>query len=247
MHRAVFSPSVTDSPMLDYEDPDGNRLQFRPLCLAYLDYASGKAAMICVTKQSIGVVQGSQVLYSDAFTDGIKADVAVTYRVGSLECDIILRAQLPSPAIYSLNPDTCRLQVWHELLGDVPAPKVKTTSFIYQETDAAIRQAYAEPDFTDDFISFGKMQFGRGKAFMIDPTIPQAGDFVEEPSVGKEWATTPEGRRFIIESVELSRLAPMMSGLPTVGINNPDGRARLSERATLSQNAGAVGTSRPTL
>src|SRR5437899_1691256 len=46
MHRAVFSPSVTDSPMLDYEDPDGNRLQFRPLCLAYLDYASGKAARI---------------------------------------------------------------------------------------------------------------------------------------------------------------------------------------------------------
>jgi len=66
---------------------------------------------ICETKSSIGVVHGNEVLYPDAFTDGIKADVALTYRVGSLECDVILRAQLPSPALYSLNPDTCRLQV----------------------------------------------------------------------------------------------------------------------------------------
>ena len=66
---------------------------------------------ICETKSSIGVVHGNEVLYPDAFTDGIKADVALTYRVGSLECDVILRVQLPSPALYSLNPDTCRLQV----------------------------------------------------------------------------------------------------------------------------------------
>ena len=87
-------------------------------------------------------MQGNEVLYPDAFTDGVRADVALTYRVGSLECDVILRAQLPSPALYSLNPDTCRLQVWHELLGDVPAPTVKDhLVHLLNRADVTLREA----------------------------------------------------------------------------------------------------------
>src|SRR5437879_7045698 len=113
LHSARFAPSITDSPAVIYTDPDGNIFQTRCLGLAYLDYSSGASVLFCETKESIGVVEGGTVTYADAFTDDVKGDIRVVYKKGSFESDILIRAQLPSPRAYSLNPDTCRLQVWH--------------------------------------------------------------------------------------------------------------------------------------
>ena len=72
--------------------------------------------LFCETKPSIGLVQGSQVTYPDAFSDGVHADVRFVYKIGSFSRDIILRAQLPDPALYGMNPATVRL--WN--LSDLP-------------------------------------------------------------------------------------------------------------------------------
>ena len=52
LHKAIFSPSITDSPAVDYQDPSGNRLQSRILGLAYFDRASGRSTMICAMRTS---------------------------------------------------------------------------------------------------------------------------------------------------------------------------------------------------
>jgi len=53
---------------------------------------------------------------------------------------------LPSPALWSLQPEFCRLQVWTELF-DWPEPDYTSTNFIYQETDATAKGNFVEPDF----------------------------------------------------------------------------------------------------
>src|SRR3989440_2122062 len=226
-HSASFSPSITDSPAVLYSDPEGNQLKIRPLCLAFRDYSSGKSVLFCETKSSIGSVQSNVVIYADAFSDNVLADVIYRYKKGSFESDIAIRSKLPPVSNWNLNPNTVRLQVWHELF-DPPVPKVKTTSYIYREASEAARQAYAEPDFTDDFISFGTAHISRGSAFLIDSeAIRQAGIDVErEVPVGKEWVTSRDEntglfRYFIVESVELGAVQPLLDTLETAAVSKP--------------------------
>ena len=228
LHKAVFSPSITNTPAVDYEDPDRNRFQSRILGLAYLDAQSGKSVMFCVTKDSLGTIQGGTVLYPDAFSDNVRCDVIYSYNRDSFSQEIAILAQLPPPASFQLNEKTTRLQIWTELFAP-PEPKLKQTTVIYQETDPAVRQTMAEPDLKDDFLSFGQLQIGRGKAFAVDTdAIRQAGiNVAEEIVVSKEWSATPEGRRFLIESVEMSLLRPLLDTLPLAAVqkqNDPNGR-----------------------
>jgi len=234
-HRAVFSPSITDQPAVDYVDPSGNRLQSNVRGLAYYDYASGKLVMICECKQSTGIVDSNTVVYADCFTDGIKGNIKYTYKKGSFEQEIVLLAQLPPAAAFSLNENSTRLQAWTEML-EPPAPTVKKTTYIYQETDPAIRQALVEPDFKDESLEWNQTLIPRGKAFAIDSdAIRQAEIDVErEVPVGKEWvaAADPDTkliRRFLVESVELATVKPLLDTLPMATIGTPtDKNSRLA-------------------
>src|SRR5207253_2629291 len=92
---------------------------------------------------------------------------------------------------------------------------------------------------------FGQMQISRGTAFIIDSdAIRQAGISVdEEVPVGKEWVTTPDfSRHFLVESVELATVAPLLSTLPTAAVKTPNDKTK----RLASANGGAVGTPRPT-
>ncbi len=229
-HTARFSPSITDFPALSYTDPEGHVFQSRLLGLAYLDYGSGKSVLFCETKDSLGVVRGNRVIYTNSFTDKINADIIYTYKRASFEADVAIRSQLPSPAIYKLNPNTVRIQVWHELF-DPPTPSFRTTSFIYQELDSDVRKNLSEPDFKDDFLSFGTMQFGHGTAFLIDSdAIRQAGiDVGQEVPVGKEWVTTRDEttglfRYFLVESIEYATVQPLLDTLPTAALSKPNAK-----------------------
>ena len=173
----------------------------------------------------------SQITYSDAF-ESISAAVRFSYSKSALAQDILLLAQLPSPTLWSLNPDACRIQVWTELL-DWPEPTFKKTSDLGQAGDPAQRANWAEPNFPDQFAEFHQLQIPPGRALLIDTeAIRQAGiNIDEEIPVGKEYVRTPDLRRaFLVESVQYALVKPLLDTLPTAANENPEAEhARLAE------------------
>jgi hypothetical protein len=162
------------------------------------------------------------VLYADAFDD-VTADVRLVYRLASFEADVILRdRRLPDPERWGLDPRTTRLQVWTEFL-EAPAG-TRETVVLRAEPDIRLRQAMAEPDFTDQRLDFGAMQIGEGRAFAVGKELASAAALEAVP-VGKEWTTARDEagqeRTFLIESVELPALQPLLDALPSAGASLP--------------------------
>src|SRR5205085_3014926 len=141
----------------------------------------------------------------------VKCNIRYVFKRDSFAQDIDILAQLPPPSSFQLNDQTSRLQIWTEFFAP-PEPKVKQTSFIYEEKNAGVRQTFAEPDLKDDFLSWGQLQMGRGKAFAVDSDpIRQAGfNVAEEIPVAKEWSLTPDGRHCLIESIEYTQIKPLL-------------------------------------
>jgi hypothetical protein len=214
-HQVLFAPNLNTVGAIDLLTPDGQRLASRVVGLAYFDAASGQSVLIAETKDALGqLVAPNGLLYADAFTD-VRADYRCAYTVWGFEAEVILRQQPPSPAAWKFNPETTRLQVWTEFF-DPPAPE-KRVSFISRETDPAVRQGMAEPDFLDEQLDFGAMFMGRGKAFALgdEPLDEHA------VPVGKTWGGTPDGRRFLVESVSYAALQPLLQGLPLAAAGKP--------------------------
>jgi hypothetical protein len=234
-HPAIF-PANLNAGALELFTPDGRRFVSRTLGLAYFDAASGQSALIAELKDSVGqVVEANQVVYPDVFSD-VQADVRCTWHLGSFEVDVVLRQQPPSPAQWSFNPDTTRLQVWTEF-SDWPEG-TKQTTFLRQETDPVKRRTMAEPDFKDELLEFGTMQMGRGKAFAIETdAIRQAGiDVGAEVPVGKEFDTfqdpdTLQPRTFLVESVEYAQVKPLLDTLPQMAAAAP-AKANVGQAST---------------
>src|SRR5437867_3466480 len=65
---------------------------------------------------------GDEVIYPDAFSD-FQADVIYQNRVDRLEQMVILRQQLPSPAVWGLSEESSFFQVLTEFI-DPPEPKI---------------------------------------------------------------------------------------------------------------------------
>src|SRR4029078_10324898 len=112
--------------------------------------------------------------------------------LASFEQDIILREQLPDPSIYQLNPKTTMTEIWTEFF-DPPQPDV-SASVVERATG----------DFgADQFLSFGAMIIGKGRAFTVtddaaeprETLLKQAG----MPLIDKSWQRI-DVRAFLIES-----------------------------------------------
>lgn len=253
-HRAIFSPSITDSPVTDWSAPDGQRFQTKLMGIVFFEASSGRSELIAETKPSVGQVQGNAVTYADAFDD-VSCDVRYTYKRNSFEQDVLILRQLPDPALWEMDPQTVLVQIWTEML-ECPVPEKRTT-YLRRETDPAKRQAMAAPDFTDERLSFSQCRIGRGKAFSIEnDAIGEPGSSAEKSvAVGKELATI-QGKTFLLESAPYLALKPFLDKLPRTASlpsrTNQTGRlagARLSpgaasaERRTPTPLSGAIQTS----
>jgi hypothetical protein len=123
-HR-VFFPANSAAQPISILMSDGLEFESRVTALAFFDAASGNSVLIAANRGAAGkLVAPNQVLYPDTFDD-IKADILCTYSIAGMEVDVIIRAQLPSPADWNLDPATVRLQVWHEVTSDVQPAKVR--------------------------------------------------------------------------------------------------------------------------
>ena len=192
IHAVSFAANINISNAVEILTPDGKELRTHILGLSYYDASTGSNVLFAELQNSTGLlVTSNQVVYPNAFT-GASADVRYANTIGSFSQDIIIRAQLPSPAGYGLSPTSSNiwLQVWTEFLNP-PAPAIEPV-----------------PAIGDVRLDFGAVKMIEGKAFSI------GNDSASVPVI-KQWVSPRNsGRTFLIEQVPLSAVAASLQALP---------------------------------
>src|SRR5208283_5374852 len=121
----------------------------------------------------------------------VQADVQYTCAISGLEQFIVLREQLPSPALWGLNPATTLLEAWTEFYNP-PIPVITPVQLA---------------NGPDQFLTFGPMSMGKGEAFAI-------GSETNKVQVTKQWIVS-SGRTVLVEQVPLPLLEPLLEDLDT--------------------------------
>jgi hypothetical protein len=191
-HQAYFPGDIYNG-VIKLVTPDGKSMSSQPVGLSYFDGTN--TVLLAVLTNSTGQVlsSGNQVIYTNAFS-GLNADLLYTYTKAGFEQDVILREQPPDPGSLNLNGQSTRIQVLTEFFN-VPQPTVTSTTV----TTAA-------GNLEDDYLSFGAMQMGRGKAFILGADSPAVG-------VNKQWLVL-QGRQFLVEEVPIVSIASDIDTLP---------------------------------
>ena len=189
----VFFPGNIYNGMIKLLTPDGQTLQSQPIGLSYFD--GNNSVLLAEVTNSTGAIlpSGNQVIYTNAFA-GLNADLLYTYTKAGMEQDVVIRTQPPDPVALGLNPATTRIQVLTEFFN--PPQPVVTAATV--PTDAG--------NLEDDNLSFGAMQMGHGRAFLIGAISPSVG-------VNKRWLMLA-GRQFLIEEVPIVSIAAAIDSLP---------------------------------
>lgn len=196
-HQVAFAANINTTGAIDLTMPDGQHLRSHILGLSYLDPTTGQYVLIARLKDSIGqVVGGNQVVYSDAFDGGFKADVRYRNTKAGFEQDIVLQEQPPSPAAFGLDPANTRLQVMTEFLNP-PAAQVRRAKL----TDGIT---------VDKDVDFGPMHIIQGKAFSIGCVAVNPANRI---LVNKHWLQL-NNRRVLVEDVPFQAVTPQLLDLP---------------------------------
>jgi alpha-tubulin suppressor-like RCC1 family protein len=202
-HIVEFSANINSATGVKLVTPDSETFESHILGLGYYDPTTDQSVLIAELKDCIGEIRGdNQVVYADAFTD-FKADVRYTYLKSGFEQDIIFQEQPPTPAAFGLSAAT-RLQVLTEFFNPPVPQKIQAV-----EDNLAV----------DEYLNFGAMTIGLGRAFL-------AGEESAEGAiqVSKHWQQL-EGRDFLIEEVKYAAVQEKLLNLPIhpVALLQPQG------------------------
>ena len=191
-HSVFFLENINTLGAIQFVTPDGIRLKSNVLGLSYWDSATGRSVFIAETRDSDGQLLPSnhEALYPDAFDGGFRADLLYVNSVSGFEQFVVLREQPPAPTAFAMDPATTFLQVVTEFL-EPPVPQVV---IVPGRTDS------------DEYLSFGVMQMGRGEAFAV-------GSETNHIPVTKHWVTL-EGRRCLVEQIPFAAAREQLGSLP---------------------------------
>jgi hypothetical protein len=149
-HKVIFARNLNVAGAIDMLTPSGQRLRSTPACLVYYDPATQRSVRFADLQASEGeLLPPNQVLYRNAFKDVVTgtalASVRFTYTKLGLEQDVILHQRPASPALFDLDFDTVRMEIWTEF-QDAPEPR-QTTRVLKHTPFSSKGVAMAEPDF----------------------------------------------------------------------------------------------------
>lgn len=193
-HKAIFSRNANDpNGLLELFTPDDQRLVTQPIGIALTEADTGKSVFLAELRDSEAVLLDPHTLiYPNAF-DQFKASIAIRSHLHGIESDVILEERIDRALLaeFGINPDTARIEVWHQVLVK-PAAEVKFT-WLNRGSGHADR---------DDTIHLNQMMIGPGNAFSIgeqESILPPQGAI----PVAKEWVNI-ETLDFLIESIPFS-------------------------------------------
>lgn len=187
---------------------DGTLLKSTPVAIALYDPNDGRFAIVSTLTNSTGVlVESNRVVFPEAFRGGVCADVVYTVQRGSLEQDVVITGHL-DPQDYNFSTN-CQIQIITEFY-DAPRPD-KRRRPIYVEKDPAVRSRKVSPDRVDEVIGWGEFVIGTGHAYTA-PSERNPTGFAA--FVSKELVKLPDGRVFLVETVEHRAIQKALQALP---------------------------------
>ncbi len=191
---------------------DGTTLRSTPVALALYSPDDGRFAVISTVTNSVGVlVASNRVVYPEAFSGGVCADVVYTLQKGSFEQDVVITGRL-DPRDYGF-PTNAQIQVITEFY-DAPQPE-KLRRPLYVEPNETVRRRKVSPDLMDEVLGFSELVIGTGRAYTPASAAHPNGT---QAVVAKEFRTIPEeGRTFLIETVNCLSLQAALDALPECG------------------------------
>lgn len=139
------------------------------------------------------MVQGNQVIYTNAFEGDVEADLCYTYARGKFSQTVVIRQSPPPPQAYGLS-ERAELEVLTEFIAS-PEPDQQG--------------GWSRGRLNSD-LDFGPMRMGRGRAFSVgtEDSAPPTGT-----PVHKSWQLI-EQRQVLIESVPHAALRKELGRLP---------------------------------
>jgi hypothetical protein len=213
-HRVQIQADLNVSNAVSIITPDGILLGSTPAAIGLFDTVSGNYQLIGNITNCAGVLTSSnQILFENAFSGGVCADIVYTLKQGSFEQDVVLTGHL-DPTDYGFSPATTRIQIWTEMFVNSNPDVIQLPVRI--ERNPTVRQQLAFPDLIDQTIGFGNFVYGPGCAYVAGPNGQPCSSIAP---VAKEFARAPDGsgRVFMIESVEFGTISNALNALPPCG------------------------------
>jgi hypothetical protein len=186
--QVIFANDLATAGAIDAQTPAG-RFQSHLLCLSYADSALQTNVIIAeVTNCQGEIIAPNQVLYPQAFSDGLDISVRYTFRKSGWEQDILINdpGTLPAPEAFGMDSasPTLMLQVITEFIN--PPTPVRTSQ-------SAVAPGTVAPD---EDVSWGALKLGPGQAMLLGNS-PSAVPF----PTAKRWYVTPDNRHLLIEEI----------------------------------------------
>lgn len=205
-HKVNIGGNVNVEGTVALRMPDNQSFRASVHGLAYYDSATGQSVLLSPLQDSQGYrTAPNRIIFTNAFAN-VNADIRYRLMRNGLEQDVIVKEQLPSPSQFGFSPETTRLEVWNEIF-EAPEPTIRREKPVEPTDDMS--------GADDEYLEFGSMTIPPGYSFRV-------GHF-DEPqglvTVRKHWVNV-DGRRFLVESVELPKVSSTLDQLPA---NTPGG------------------------
>jgi hypothetical protein len=218
-HKILFGQSLAAG--VDILTPDGLHLRGAPRAIAYFDALDGRTVILSTLKDPPAVAAQlhppNVLVYPDAF-DGVRASIRYVVDKGSIIQCVVFPENLPDPALFGLNRETVRIEVWNAFT-EAPVPQQSDT-VVWSEPDPVLRAVMEEPDLVDTTLDFAQMRMVPGKAFLLSAANGNPAPGADIPGsvpVFKQWLQT-EQESWLIESVEYAAVQDKLARLPASSV-----------------------------
>jgi len=206
-HKVRILDNLNQPEAVTVITPDGITLHSTPVAIGLYSPESGQSVIIASIKDSTGVlVDDRRVVYEDAFSGAVCADVVYTIDRDSFSQDVVITGRL-DPADWGFSANSL-LQIFTEFYEPPEPESVRRPIRI--EQNQAVRHRMVSPDLIDEALGFGELVLATGRA----ATLANISNFAAPAAPVAKQFTSVAGRTFLIESVDYGLVQGDLKSLP---------------------------------
>jgi len=172
-HKVLLAPSPDTEDAVSIQIPSREgleNLKSHVVGIGFWDIDSGDTALFAQPKECVGQVQGTTVVYPNAF-EGIDADLSYVYsaapNIASFEQNVILRQKIPDPITFSLTNDPARIRL--VVISEMTTlPNViRVTNTIDLSSHNLSLGVRSEASIVDETLYVGSMRMPAGRSVLL--------------------------------------------------------------------------------